>query len=109
MLAHGSLEALLAGIPTMLMLKAREAVHDNMQQTLHSIFTKGEKAANDTLYSASSGKLKISEPVVVAALVIGAAALHGAWRGKRHHEARSFTQQEEDRQASRRSASGRSH
>ena len=77
--------------------------------TLHSAFNKGEKAASDALHGANSGKLRISEPMVVAALVIGAAALHGAWRGKRHHEERSFTQQEDDRRAARRSAAGQSH
>lgn len=107
MLSHGSLEALLAGIPTMLMFRAREAVHENLQHTLHSVFTKGEKAASDALHGANSGKLKISEPMVVAALVIGAAALHGAWRGKRHHEERSFTQQEEDRRAATRASHAR--
>jgi hypothetical protein len=59
---------------------------------------KGEKVASETVGKAA-GKFKINAPVVVAAIVIGAAGVHGAWRGKRRHEERSFVEAEDERRA----------
>lgn len=98
MLTHAGLEALLASVPTVIMLSVREALTDGVRRTLHGAIAKGEHAAGEAV-SQAAGKLSVSAPIVVAAVVIGAAVLHGAWRGKRHYEARSFAEAEEERRA----------
>jgi hypothetical protein len=106
MLTHASLEGLLASIPAMVMMSVKETLGASLQSTVRGAIAKGEKVAgeavNEAAGSIKAGKFTISKPVIAAAVVlVGAAVVHGAWRGKRKHEERSFAEVEEERRAQR--------
>jgi hypothetical protein len=103
MLTRAGLEGLLASIPTVVLMTVKETVGASLQSTLRGAIAKGEKVAGEAV-SQAAGKFKMSTPVVVGAVIIGAAVLHGAWRGKRKHEERSFAEAEEERRAQREEA-----
>jgi hypothetical protein len=96
MLTRAGLEGLLASIPAIVLMTVKETVGASLQSTVRGAIAKGEKAAGEVV-SEVAGKFKMSTPVVVAAVIVGGAVLHGAWRGKRQHEERSFAEAEEER------------
>ncbi|MBI5721421.1 MAG: hypothetical protein HZC37_27440 [Burkholderiales bacterium] len=98
MLTHAGLEGLLASIPAVVLMTVRETVGASLQTTVRGAIAKGEKAAGEAV-SEAAGRFKMNTPVVIGAVIIGAAVLHGAWRGKRKHEERSFAEAEEERRA----------
>ena len=102
-LTRAGLEGLLASIPTAVMLTVKETVATNLRSTLSSVVAKGENAASQAMTNGIA-KFKINAPIVVAALIIGGAVVHGAWVGKRKHEARSFAEREEARRGNQMSA-----
>jgi hypothetical protein len=106
MATHAGIEGLLASIPAALMASMRHTVGENVQQTLRSVMDKGEKAAQQAVSEAANGRFKMSAPVVVGAVIVGAALVHGALRGKRKHEERSFRDAEDERRAQRGQAGG---
>ncbi|MCW5631879.1 MAG: hypothetical protein KIT17_00950 [Rubrivivax sp.] len=98
MLKHAGIEGLIAALPATIMLTIKDAASDTVRRTLHAAIAKGEHAASQAATQAAC-RFKVSAPVVIAAVVVGAAVLHGAWRGKRHHEARSYAEAEDERRA----------
>lgn len=105
MLTHAGLEGLLASIPTVVVITVRDSLVTGLQSSVHRTLAKGEKAAGEAVNEAAGhinlGRFSMNAPVTVAAVIIGAALVHGAWRGKRKHEERSFAQAEEERRAQR--------
>lgn len=104
---QAGLQGLLAGIPAALLFSARSSLHTHMGRTLNGLLNKGEKyaqeAVNHTEGQIKEGKLAINAPtvaVVGTVLVVGA-MLHGAWRGAKRGEERSFVEAEKDRRAQR--------
>jgi len=104
---QAGLQGLLAGIPAALLFSARSSLHTHMGRTLNGLLNKSEKYAQDAVHHTEGqikeGKLAINAPtvaVVGAVLVIGA-MLHGAWRGAKRGEERSFVEAEEESRAQR--------
>jgi hypothetical protein len=100
MLTHAGLEGLLASIPAAVVMTVKESVGANVQATLRGAIDKGEKAVGEVV-NHTAGRLQMSKPVIVGAVIIGAALLHGAWRGKRKHEEHSFREEEDARRVER--------
>lgn len=96
MFARAGIEALLAGIPTAIMLTLKEAAHAHVGSAVRGAFAKAEGAAGEAVERAA-GKLRVSTPVVVGAVIIGVAIVHGAMQGKRSYERRTFAEAEEER------------
>jgi len=104
---QAGLQGLLAGIPAALLFSARSSLHTHMGRTLNGLLNKGEKYAHEVVSHTEGqikeGKLAINAPtvaVVGAVLVVGA-MLHGAWRGAKRGEERSFVEAENARRAQR--------
>ena len=107
---QGSLEGLLASLPVFALLKKEEF------EALGSIARRlwNDSPAVKEATATAERKYGITAPMVVGAVVIGGAVLHGAWRGiqkaRRDHERReaadahdaaSFREREDFRRASR--------
>lgn len=101
MLSHATLEGLLASISAAIVMSVKQTVSNGLNKTLETVMTEGKKVAGDTVQDIGKGKLKMTAPVIVGAVIIGAAVIHGAWRGKRKHEQRSFVEAEDERRADR--------
>lgn len=99
---HGSLEGLLASVPVLAMLgredltKLAGVVRQLWDTELKEVATGGRK-------------FSMSAPMVVGAVVIGAAVVHGVWRGlqkadQQDDDAPNFRTREDTRRAHQRSS-----
>ena len=98
MFTHAGVEALLAGIPTALLMTLKDTAQAQVSRTVRGAFERAEGAAGEAVQRVA-GKFQVSAPVVVGAVIITAAVVHGALRGKRAYEQRSFAEQEEERRS----------
>lgn len=98
MLTHAGMEALLASIPATIVMTVRDTVSTSVQHTLRSAIAKGEHTAGEAV-SEAAGRFRVTTPVVIGAVIVGTALLHGLWRGKRKHDESRFQEAEERRRA----------
>jgi hypothetical protein len=93
MFKHAGIEGILAGIPTAILMVLKDSAHVHLGRAVHGAISRAEGVAGEAVTRAS-GRFRISAPVVIGAVIVTAAVVHGALRGMRSYETRSFADEE---------------